>query len=198
MDTNTLVQTLQFTFSMCMRAPERESLFSDRYRPTPTHPRITPVFLAIVQPVHSSKPYHESLHSCLYPHQYLAQKKSFSTQCFSYFIPLSADLKSQRLEPYFSKSSFCSVPNVSESFVSDCENHYCCVSCLRSVHDVSTGQDWAHSASNLLRKETKKQKTKKSTRRRWTGVTEKEAGRSKYRWSSFTLVETSSYVSLVV
>lgn len=78
--THILVQTSQFTFLLCMRAPECESLYSDRRRRrrppacththtytlkhTRAHKNHALMFLAIVQPFYSSKPYHKSLHSC--------------------------------------------------------------------------------------------------------------------------------------
>lgn len=85
MRTHTLVQTSQFTLLLCMRAPECESLYSNRYRPpactnTHTHFKNTHtshalIFLAIVQQFYSSKPYHKSLHSCsISLYQYLAHK----------------------------------------------------------------------------------------------------------------------------
>lgn len=99
--THTLVQTSQFTLLLCMRAPERERLFSEPLAPASVHANTLKrkhtksralIFLAIVQPFHSSKPYHKSLHSC-------SLSISIRQACIVF---ISRPAEDEEDEPYFS------------------------------------------------------------------------------------------------
>lgn len=122
---------------------------------THTHTRITHlIFLAIAQPSHLSKPYHRSLHSCslsISISHTQTQASGFSVCCLLSASRSSAEENwgeshtQSLISPNPLLIPVCSIENISEStpFVSDAEDHYCCVSPPTSArfHDVSTGQD---------------------------------------------------------